>query len=97
MWNSKTKQRYYWSAIGEDLDRMIKELLDLEQEEEVDIYRLKMHLDSKQDLEVFSEKNRWQLERLMGSLIRDTHRHKRTIGRITKLLIGYRQREQASG
>ena len=92
MWKDKTREHYFWAGIGHDFDALLKELMDIEVDEEADLFRLGMHIRSDDDLGVFEPAERDQLLRLFSELIRDTERHSRTLKRVVKVLKAYRAR-----
>ncbi len=92
MWKDKTREHYFWAGIGHDFDELLKELIDIEVDEEADLFRLTMHTRSEDDLGVFEPVDREELLRLFSELIKDTERHSRTLRRVVKVLKAYRTR-----
>lgn len=91
MWREHIKKRYFWNAVADDLNQLIGEITAAEEDEISDIFRLEMHLKSKEDLEIFTSKEVKEISTSLAFLIKDTKRHSRTLGRIRKLLENYRK------
>lgn len=92
MWKDRTREHYFWAGIGNDFDELVKELMDIEVDEEADLFRLGMHVRSEEDLDVFEPVDREELLQLFSELIKDTERHSRTLRRVVKVLKAYRAR-----
>lgn len=85
-WNDPKNRRLLWAAIQEDVGNLIRDLIQAEEDEEVDLYRFHLYASNTQDLEVFSEARRARVTFYLNRLTADTHRHARLIRRISRLM-----------
>lgn len=75
MWKDNVERRYHWAKIRSQLDELLFELSKAEEEEEVGLYLLRLHLDNKIDLKFFTAAQRERVSALFSILINDTKRH----------------------
>ncbi len=75
-WEEEIKKQYEWAEIQSQLDELLFELYKAEDEEEAGIYLMKLHLDNKEDLDFFEEKERKEVRRLLEILKTDTKKHR---------------------
>lgn len=94
MWKDEVRQRYFWIGISDDFDNLVKELVEIELDEEVDLFRLKMHIQSKEDLDVFEPGDQEEIRHLLLQLLKDTERHSRNLARVVKVLNGYKAKAE---
>lgn len=68
-------ERYNWLKNKEDIDDLLASLFRAEEDEDVDLYLLRIHLDQQDDLSIFSPDTLAQIRTLMAELIKDTEKH----------------------
>lgn len=91
-WSDPKSKRLLWAAIQEDLAGLIRDLMQAEEDEEVDLYRFRLYASNNKDLEVFSEADRARVVCCLNHLIRDTRRHSRLIRRLIGVLKRFESR-----
>lgn len=79
MWSDKIKDRYWWVDIKNRKDALLYELFKAEDEEEVDLFLLKLYLDDRTDLDFFTEMEQKQVEDALSILMRDTANHQQLL------------------
>ena len=91
MWASTYKKYFYWKAIEDDFNHLLRELDRAETEEDGDLYRLMMHCHKRQELNVFDADDRREIKHLLSILIKETRVHQRTLSRVVSVLSSYKK------
>lgn len=86
MWADDVRERYWWIKIRDQMEELFCELLKAENEEETDLYLLRLHLDNESELKFFTPNERKKIERLLSILIRDTMKHNDLLAELTERL-----------
>lgn len=79
MWNDEVRERYWWAEIQNQIQNLVWELSKAEDEEEVDLYWLRLHFDNEVDLRFFTQIERDEIKRQLSILIADTEKHLRLL------------------
>ena len=75
MWKQRIQERYPWAEIHDKLDELLLELSKAEDEEDVELSLLSLHLSHRIDLSFFTEKEQKQIKDSLNILIEDTKKH----------------------
>ncbi len=86
MWNDKVKEHYWWAEIRSQLQKLIWELSKAEDEEEVDLYYIRLHFDNETDLGFFTKNEKNEIKKQLSILMADTEKHIRLLGEINEEL-----------
>ena len=70
------EERGGWASLEGQWHALLENLSKAEDEEEVGLYLLVLHLNNKPDLDFFSAAEAARIRKLLGFLIEDTARHR---------------------
>ena len=82
MWKDPVESRYWWSKIQNQWDKLLHELGKAEEEEEVDLYLLRLHFDNKTDRELFTPAEEEEMLKLLSILMNDTIKHRELLAQV---------------
>lgn len=75
---------YPWIKIKNEIDEILYELSIAEDEEESQIYLLRLHLENREDLEFFTAEEKQQIKSLLQILSMDAARHRELLEEMMK-------------
>lgn len=82
MWSDEVKDHYWWAKICNEIQELMLELSKAEDEEQVDLYYMRLHFDNEKDLGFFTENERDEVKKRLSILMADTEKHIRLLGEI---------------
>ena len=86
MWKDTVEKRFFWATMGQEVEKLLYELVKAEEEEDAGIYLLMMHLDHACETIPFTTKEKAKMLRLLSILIEESQGHqKRLLEIIAKL------------
>ena len=88
MWRDSVKDRYWWIKVRNEMEELLWELSKAEDDEETDLYLLRLHFDNESDLNFFTETEKREIKRLLSILMTDTKKHRNLLIEISKELKG---------
>ncbi len=79
MWNDKVEKRFFWASLGEDVEKVLFELIKAEEEEDAGIYLLMLDYDHarEEDSRVLGEKEK--ILHLLSILIGESRKHQKLL------------------
>ena len=83
MWADKVRDQYWWVKIRNQVEELLCELDKAENEEQTDLYLLRLHLDNEPELRFFTAHERNKIEKLLSILIHDTLKHRHLLTQLT--------------
>ena len=79
MWNDKVEKRFFWASMGEDVEKVLFELIKAEEEEDAGIYLLMLDYDHArvEDSRVLGKKG--EILHLLSILIGESRKHQKML------------------
>lgn len=84
MWADNVRDRYWWIKIRNQVEELLCELGKAEDDEQTDLYLLRLHLDNEPELQFFTVDERNKVEKLLSILIQDTLKHRNLLSKLTE-------------
>lgn len=79
MWKDAVEKRFFWAAMGQELEKLLYELIKAEEEEDDAIYLLMLHYDHAHREDPVAMKHKKEIMKKLSLLIQDTRRHQRLL------------------
>ncbi len=86
MWSDEVKNHYWWAKICNQIQKLTWELSKAEDEEETDLYYIRLHFDNEADLGFFTKDEKEEVKKRLSILMTDTEKHIRLLGKINEEL-----------
>ena len=92
MWNDKISERFWWHHAQSAFEQLSDELAKAEDEEEVGLYLLNLHLKNHHDFQCFSAQEEEVVKKLLVYLIEESIRHRELLSKIVSEVKSMRSR-----
>ena len=86
MWKDDVREQFWWVKIRNQMEELLYELDKAENDEQTDLYLLRLHLDNEPELRFFNEEERNKIEKLLSILIKDTLKHHHLLTQLVEQL-----------
>lgn len=96
MWSDRTCDRYWWHQMRDQFDEFIFELAKAEDEEEISLYLLNLHKNSKDDFNGFSQVEQETIQKFLEVLCEETTGHRTILAEIIQEAVKLRESHEKS-
>lgn len=79
VWKDAVEKRFFWATMGQEVEKLLYELVKAEEEEDAGIYLLMMHLDHAKEPLPFTPQQKEKMQYLLSVLIGETRGHQRLL------------------
>lgn len=79
VWKDAVEKRFFWATMGQEVEKLLYELMKAEEEEDAGIYLLKMHYDHAKEPLPFTAAQKEKIQHLLSVLIGETHGHQKLL------------------
>ena len=79
MWKDAVEKRFFWATMGQEVEKLLYELVKAEEEEDTGIYLLLMHLDHAKGPIPFTAGEKEKIIQSLSTLIEESRGHQKLL------------------